>query len=720
MEILLTGNLGAFSPSSYHELAVNHKIIAAGRDVMLGEPKSPIKGFSHAPQDELFPEAFRLYDLGAVVFFASRGEQQNNGQAGSLESLSAVLALCDRHKIGRFVYVSSMEVYGQGDSAASGGSEPHSLNQLLMESGEKMVAHYSRQPGRQAHILRIPYLYGEANKDSLLGQITMQAANKQPVKIPGAAGQACDFLYVNDFVSLLGRVIDHEATGRLVTVNAGGGKALTFGDVAKLVEKRFPGCAIVYSTDPASVPAPAASADARQLYDWVALREFENDFPAVVESLIKTRQPRPTVLSRIKNVLVSRKWIIQILEILLSFLLMEFLITLTGDSLQFRFIDIRLLFVVIIGIIHGIRAGVIAALLACLSIIFAYVSMHVDWRAVVYNVNSWLPFVSYLLAGAVTGYLRDKNDSALEFARQKSEAQEKHYSFLYDLYNQTLGHKDQYKSQLISYRDSFGRVYEVTRRLDRLVPDAIFQQAVQILEDTIGSTSIAIYTVDGAGAFARLAVSSAGLADKLGRSISISEYAELFSNLQKDQVWVNRQLLEKYPFFGVPVYNSDALVAVVMAYEVPYDQKSSAGANQFQVISGLIQAALVRAIAYNEATEAQANVAGTHIIVQEKFAELLAIRREMQRMKLAEYSLLRVEEPAGDLVWLSGQIEQAIRRTDFMGQGVDGSIYLLLAQAQASAESPVVRRLESLGIHCAVVETPAAAENSMEVSGDVA
>ena len=719
MEVLITGNLGAFLPSSYARLAVNHKIIAAGSTLIQDEKKSPVRVFHHGPQDRHFPEAFRLYDLDTVVFFATRAEQREGEQDGSLESLSAVLSLCDKHKVGKFIYVSSTEL----DSLASAGTEQaraNGLSRLLAESGEKMVALYGSQPGRQAHILRVPYLYGESNKDSLMGRAVLDAAAKRSVTFPGAEAQHCDFLHVNDLTALLGRVIDGDVPAGQRELDAGGGKAFTFGDFAALLKKKYPDSTMAFSCDPGSVPVPAANTAARQFYDWVAMHELDHDFEAVATAIVTARPRKPSVLSQVKALLISKKWIIQILEILLSFVLMEYLVTVTGDTLQFKFIDIRLLFVVIIGVIHGLRSGVIAALLACVSIIIAYISMKMDWRAVVYNVNNWLPFVAYLLTGAVTGYLRDKNDSTLEFEKQKSEAQEKHYSFLYELYNQTLEHKDQYKSQLISYRDSFGRVYEVTRRLDRLVPDAIFQQAVQILEDTIGSNTIAIFTVDGAGAYARLAVSSAGLADKLGRSIAVAAYPELFQSLNRDQVWVNRGLLENYPFYCVPVHNGDSLAAVVMAYDVPYDQKTPSGANQFLVICGLIQAALVRAIAYNEVTESQANIPGTHIMVPEKFAELLAIRREMQHTRLAEYSLLRVDEQADDLIGLGERLEQGVRRTDFIGQGADGAVYILLAQAKAGVDSPVLKRLESLGLHCTDVETPAEQENSMEASGDVA
>ncbi len=719
MEILFTGNLGAFSPASYASLAVNHKIIAAGGDLGQNDKKSSVKVFRHAPQDRHFPEAFRMYDLGAVVFFATRPEQGEGEQDGSLESLGIVLSLCDKHKVSKFIYVMSTDL----DWRAGAGTEQaraNGLNRLLAESGEKMAALYGSQPGRQSYVVRVPYLFGEANKDSLMGRAVLDAAGKRPVTFPGMESQPCDFLHVNDLAALLGRVLEGDVPAGQRDLDAGGGKELTFGDVAALLREQYPECTVSFCSNPGSVPVPASNVMARQYFDWVAMHEFDHDFAAVTAAIAADKPRKPSVMRQVKDLLLGRKWIIQILEILLSFILMEYLITVTGDTLQFKFIDIRLLFVVIIGVIHGLRSGVIAALLACLSIIVAYVSMKMDWRAVVYNVNNWLPFVAYLLTGAVTGYLRDKNDSALEFEKQKSEAQEKHYSFLYELYNQTLEHKDQYKSQLISYRDSFGRVYEMTRRLDHLVPDAIFQQAVQILEDTIGGGSIAIYTVDGAGAYARLAVSSAGLADKLGRSIAVKDYPEMFGALKKDQVWVNRALLEGYPFFCVPVHHGNGLVAVVMAYDVPYDQKSPSGANQFLVICGLIQAALVRAIAYNEATEAQANIPGTRIMVPEKFAELLAIRREMQNTRLAEYSLLRVEGRHDDLASLGERLEQAVRKTDFVGQGADGAIYVLLAQASAGADSPVLKRLESLGLHCTVIETPSAQENSMEDSGDVA
>lgn len=88
--------------------------------------------------------------------------------------------------------------------------------------------------------------------------------------------------------------------------------------------------------------------------------------------------------------------------------------------------------------------------------------------------------------------------------------------FLLELYQEAVKYKDQYKKQIISSRDSFGKIFQVVRRLDTLEPREIYSHAIAILEDVMDTENCAFYSLRGEdAAFARLEVSSPQLHTRL-------------------------------------------------------------------------------------------------------------------------------------------------------------------------------------------------------------
>lgn len=720
MNILVTGDLAAYTKSLCTQVDKSQQLVLAGRDIPAGKYSSPVSAFRYSVQDQLFTELFKSFDFDVVVFVLSQGEQADGNQSGSLENLSRLLSLCIRHRIRRFILLTSAAVYESlgGDEK----SQPMLANHanVLPESAERMCMLYSEQSGQESLILRIPCLYGETVNDSLMVRALLQAARRETVTLPGGADQNCEFIHVEDATSLLIRMIEDAADTEMQVIHASGAKAVTYGEIAQWIQLQFPQCNIAFSAGSTGLASPGKSANARQQYDWLALHDLKHDILEMAAATAGDKRKHPARYKKHLILLKNHRWVLQLLEIMLGFALMEYLVSATGNTLQFRFIDIRLLFVVIIGSIYGARSGVLAALLACLSNILGYISLNLDWRALVYNVDNWLPYVSYLLVGVVTGYTRDKSSSAVEFEKQRMVVLEKRYIFLHDLYHQTLKNKGQYKDQIINCRDSYGKVYEITSRLDSFITDEILEEAVHVLEEVFENSSVAIYSVNSTKTFARLEACSAGLSDSLQQSVSVTQYRELYDNLQSDRVWVNRKMLARYPFYGVPLYLDNALWAVIMIYEVPYKHKTASGANQLTIIGRLMQASLARANAYRNAAEAQSAIEGTYVMMRESFIRLLDIRHEMKMRHISEFSLLRIVDACIDLAALCEKVRGVIRRTDIIGQGADGNIYILLIQAQTNAGKQVIGRLAALGIRCIPAEYPMDSRNLEEASGDVA
>ena len=76
--------------------------------------------------------------------------------------------------------------------------------------------------------------------------------------------------------------------------------------------------------------------------------------------------------------------------------------------------------------------------------------------------------------------------------------------FLRGLYQDVLDDRRQLRDQIIGRRDSFGKLYAVTRELDEVQPQKLYHTAIRIMQESLDSDSLAIFRVDNSGQFARL------------------------------------------------------------------------------------------------------------------------------------------------------------------------------------------------------------------------
>jgi K+-sensing histidine kinase KdpD len=193
---------------------------------------------------------------------------------------------------------------------------------------------------------------------------------------------------------------------------------------------------------------------------------------------------------------------------------------------QFQYIDFRLLYVVVLATMHGLISGLIAAGLACVSLIINYSQLNVDWQMLLYNAENWIPFACYLIVASIAGYTKERYTNDLKFLKNENEALEERFSFQNELYREVLKNKGEYKAQILSYSGSFGRIYEVARRLNSLLPEVIFKEALESLEDLLINQTICIYTVTADARYARLAVCSQKLSIKVDKSLKLDNYTE--------------------------------------------------------------------------------------------------------------------------------------------------------------------------------------------------
>ena len=105
-------------------------------------------------------------------------------------------------------------------------------------------------------------------------------------------------------------------------------------------------------------------------------------------------------------------------------------------------------------------------------------------------------FTIYLMAGSVTGYVKNKKSEEIKFVREEYSLLRDKYIFLNEVYHGAVENKGEYKKQILGFKDSFGRIFDAVQKLDHVLPQEIFLEAIMIMEDILENHTIAIYSVD--------------------------------------------------------------------------------------------------------------------------------------------------------------------------------------------------------------------------------
>jgi len=116
------------------------------------------------------------------------------------EGLINLLELAKKHKVRRFVYISSSMVYGDftDDVTEDAICKPQGQYGIMKLAGEWLVRDYTRSCSLEHTIIRPSAVYGPLDvEDRVISKFILSALRSQTLKVNGAS-ETLDFTYVDD------------------------------------------------------------------------------------------------------------------------------------------------------------------------------------------------------------------------------------------------------------------------------------------------------------------------------------------------------------------------------------------------------------------------------------------------------------------------------------------------------------------------------------------
>lgn len=393
---------------------------------------------------------------------------------------------------------------------------------------------------------------------------------------------------------------------------------------------------------------------------------------------------------------------IPFLENGLLFLVFFWLNNRTVGSQYFSNLDVYLLYVLLFAILYGQQQAIFSGVLALGGYLFRQMYNRTGFEIMLdYQTYVWV--AQMFILGLTVGSMRDRLDNMQAESEENTEFLNYRLGDITDINQSNVRVKDTLETQIVNNNDSIGKIYSITSRLERYMPEEVLFYAAEMVSTLMNSRDVAIYTVSN-GDFARLASATSKAARRYGHSIRYREMEDLSKAIEERKVYINRSINENFPHMAAAIYEENEMELIIMVWGIPWEQMTLAQANLLTVISLLIQNAVLRANRYMEALEDKRYVDGNRVLETDAFASLVkAFQRAMDK-GLTECTILWIHAQENDYRHAGETLIKKLRQADYLGTLKDNRLYALLANTSEADAQIVIKRFAEVGYAAEIVK----------------
>ncbi|CAN7581298.1 GDP-mannose 4,6-dehydratase [Paenibacillus sp. LjRoot153] len=724
MKVLITGGygfIGSFVAERFYKEGYEVYII----DNMSAGNKQYVdfkhKGYVLSVEDRKCEEIFRSNRFDTVVHLAAQVSVKTSVEDPRLDSksnvlgLSNMLSLSQKYNVHKFIFASSAAVYGNNEeiplpeTAVCDPISPYGINKWI---GETYCSKWKELYGLETLCFRFSNVYGprqgSVGEGGVISIFMERAISGTELVVYGDGGQQRDFIYVEDVADAIYRSSYSSLSG---VYNLSTNTENSINELISALQGLH-GTVALKHLDQRQGDIYCSKLDNRRIandLDWVPKYSFQQGLAKTYDWFIQThklkeqlqvktkQQSSPSRLGKVIRMLLPYA------ENALAFGFTAWISLLLRDNLS-DFIDIKIIYIILLGILYGNRQSMLAVGMSTALYIFDQLSMGRELLSLFYEPDFFFHIAIYLFIGLVVGYAVERKNTMFESKKQELLTMSEKHEFLTEVYKETRQVKEELQQQIMNNGDSFGKIYSVIKELESLEPEKIFTSTVSVVESVMKSQTVTIYTVNKYGSYLRLLARSSGTQFDASKSMKVEEFPYIQKLLHEKKLFVNKDLNGGIPLLAAPVYNHGKVVAVISVYTMKFDHFTLYHQNLFKIMVDLISSSLSRALSYVEATAIQRYMDGTPVLKPEVFADILASKQMANAKHGVEYVLLTPIESFEVSDITPQKISKFLRETDYLGMSMDGKLLVLLSNSSHQEAAFVLNRFEQNDIFMRMVD----------------
>lgn len=715
MDVLLIGGAGRMMDALIDKFNKSgHRIfLLTGHREKQGSYKHVFEKYNFSYDDESIQEILKSIKPEIIVFTGSydpnfdwsKAQQESMRYTAGLMNILSAYALV---RSGRFVYLSSQEVYGNSYPNHVPETEavsPKGLKALAIAQGESLCDNYRKTQGMDTLILRFDGVYSVPKRgkqqEDICFNMCMEAIKHG--SISASSRNTFSMLYLNDAVELAYKVIiDRGAAQSCYHISSM--EEITEMQLAEVIcQTMGTGVKIVDNSVGENHRLVLDGQIYQKEYDqkiFTNYREGATKVAGFVKrysgSFSKEGDVGAGWFGKLKqNARSIFGKLLPFIENLICFIPFFMLNNRAVGSEYFDRVDFYLLYVLLFAIVHGQQQAIFSGLLSVAGYCFRQMYTRSGFD-VLLDHNTYVWMAQLFILGMVVGYMRDQlrhirteDEEELQYLRGKLED-------LSDINDSNVRMKQNFETQVVNQKDSLGKIYDITSSLDRYSPEETLFYAAQVLAKLMDSRDVAIYLVANQN-YARLFSATSPEARKLGNSIEYTAMKEMFAELKEERVYINKNMDDKLPLMASAIFEEERMQLILMVWGIPWQRMTLAESNRLTVIGRLIQNAVLRANRYLDTLKDQRYMKGTNMLTEDAFTLLVKAFFDAREKGLTECTLLRIVTKDETLEHAATVLGQKLRQTDYMGMLKNGGLYVLLSNTDEEHASGVIERFRASG-----------------------
>lgn len=585
-----------------------------------------------------------------------------------LTILRYALELSQKYKVGKFIYLSSVEVFGTINQEVTEeySISPETRKGIIMAQGEYLVELYRSKYGMHASTVRSSYVYSKTcnneSKDFLSTMFQNADLNEKGLTDISNKYQP---VFVEDFVEAIKRITEY---GRSTTYQ-------------------------IASTKEIKEPLINCNKIKEEL-EWV-------DFYSLTSMLenneiIYSKSKRSEKKKRKKTSVPIRRTI----ENVFIFAVFFILYLISNEHPLFSKIQWLLIYVMIISIFYGVRQSLFSILLASAGYLYV-TNLNIFEMANFYSyAEAAIVIVSFVFFGTVISYQFD-------MMREKSREIKKNHDLLSDELNElkeinmeNVRVKEEYEKRILNSKSGITKVYDIVNRLMVLQPERIFVELMQVIREFLDTDKISVYKTNKNSPYFRLINALNANSVIEGKSWNIEKFPKIQDAIENGEIFQG-DVWKNEPAFVIPINHHGELIAVVVVKEVSFEKQSLYYLNVLRTLRMLIVDSVIKAVDYERINRADRYEEATDVLKWNSFLEILKIAEEKKLKGVADYSVLKIENPKESNI--IDELSSMLRITDFIGSDTEGVLYTLLSNSNENDSINVISRMREKGINAHIV-----------------
>jgi len=664
-----------------------------------------------------FVEVFNVFSPEVVVYY-------NNCQRDykydftlddvnkHVEEFLKTTQLAFEKKTRKFIYVSTCAIY---DPSVENPDEnaPVQANNFWEAAHiicEQHISNVRRVENADCLVLRAATVYGPGQnaKNSEIS-LYLESKKMNTPRYSAMIEAEVDYIYIDDLISAIYKAIDSKETG-VINIASGGrietnllhrvmdglyvsqvihanAFSLTKGvNVARAAKN------LGFVTHTSIIDGITNTINYKKLPDKGLSRFHRGHKLKAFFQNIKNRYNKEGAF---KNLLIY-------IEIFALFGVVAYFTMVRKTTMLLGFIDIRVLYIMVISALHGARRSMLAAVLCIGMVVYDFIHIRGYGPLILlYDSTVLSAIFLFIFVSILWGFLKDRNQLRLSEEIADNEKKDKQLQHVRRMYNESLRVKDALQRQILKSENSLGQMFEMVSKLDTLNIDRLRNDIVLVTEQIMDSHSVAFFRLSRDKKFMRLLAKSTDLEiDK--KSVLVAESQEFSEIVQHRGLYVNREIeFEGQIRMAYTIEMDGEIIAIVALYDIVFDDLNLSYQNRFVVAMSMVTQSVVRAYHYSRAVEDKIYYEGTNILKPDPFKDRVMQSIELKEKGKQEYVL--VEVVSDNLERCKQIVPTMIREFDYVGLG-NGKLFVLYNNTSLKEFEFVKKRLSANKINVKMID----------------